>query len=80
MSGSDIDPDIKTRLRIYLAAHATAADTPRGIVSFWLGLPPTLANIAETEEALARLEAEGLVGSRVLASGTTLWFGRGGEG
>ena len=78
MSGTGDDRDIEARLRRYIAAHPHAADTPRGIVSFWLGLAPTPAAIAATERALGRLEREGLMRARALGPEVFIWFVCGG--
>jgi hypothetical protein len=73
------DPDdrrqIETRLRSYAAAHPGAADTVPGILAFWLVLPFTQANSAETERVLRALRAEGVVTSRPLPRGE-LWIVR----
>jgi hypothetical protein len=73
VAAQDDEAGIETQLRHYIRSNPGAGDTAIGIVSFWLHMPPTPQNIAQVEQVLVRLEAEGLVRSRDLA-GTTYWF------
>jgi hypothetical protein len=73
VSAIDDDRDIELLLRRYAAEHPGAADTLRGIVMFWLGLPPTPSNLTGAERVLQRLEGEGLLRSRLLGGSARLW-------
>ena len=73
MSATADDRDIDLLLRRYAAEHPGAADTLRGIVMFWLGLPPTPTNLTSTERVLQRLEGEGILRSRLLGGSARLW-------
>jgi hypothetical protein len=70
------DRDITVALRRYAAEHPGAADTLRGIVMFWLGLPPTPSNLTRAERVLQRLEGEGILQSRLLGGSARLWLVR----
>lgn len=67
--------NIEARLREYLVANPRATDTVGGIASFWLGLAPTPAVLAECERVLFEMAAEGLV-ERANLPGDVLWRGR----
>lgn len=76
MSATADDRDIEALLRRYAAEHPGAADTLRGIVMFWLGLPPTPSNLSATERALQRLEGDGVLDHRLLGGAAWLWMVR----
>jgi hypothetical protein len=72
------DRDIELLLRRYAAENPGAADTLRGVVMFWLGLPPTPTNLTDAERVLQRLEGEGTLRSRLLGGSALLWTVRAG--
>jgi hypothetical protein len=72
VSEPDDRSEIETRLRSYVAAHPGAADTVRGIVSFWLALPLTPGNLSEAGRVLQALRREGVIARRPLPEGA-LW-------
>jgi hypothetical protein len=66
--------EIASELRDYLERNQEAADTLPGIVRWWWQLQRYRSIASKVERALKRLEAEGVVGTRTLPSGETLYF------
>lgn len=61
----------------YLLENSAAADTPHGISRWWIADGRAKVDVAIVEQALQMLVARGQIGIRMMASGTTLYFGLG---
>ena len=61
----------------HLRANISAADTSEGIWRWWLTDLREKVDVAMVEEILQKLASQGEIGTRVLASGATLYFGLG---
>jgi hypothetical protein len=64
---------IADALRAYVSARPNAADSARGIREWWNGGQVPTPTPHQFEQALLRLEAEGLVARERLPDGGELW-------
>ena len=64
---------LKDEIRRYVLANADAAETAKGVLSMWLRLPRSRAGLAEVEQALEQLVAEGTLERHALPGGTVIY-------
>jgi hypothetical protein len=77
MPDNTVDSEISRAvdvLRRYLPEHPEAADTLEGIAQWWFANEPVKASALQA--ALERLFQEGVLATRRLPSGETLWYAR----
>jgi hypothetical protein len=70
---AEAKPDIATSILAYLRQHPQAADTLRGIVSWWLPQQHRDGACQHVEQALAALVVEGKLCSTELPNGEVLY-------
>jgi hypothetical protein len=73
------DRDVADEVLEYLHRHPAAIDTLDGIVNWWLPRQRYETARARIQQALDRLVAQGLVESKMLADGTTVYCRRGAD-
>lgn len=68
---------VAEEIRVYLRENSAAGDTAEGIWRWWLTDLRHKVDVTMVEEVLKELVHQGEISMRVLASGTTLYFGLG---